>query len=199
TARANHRLDNDTGEPRCVPVNQRGGVIDVVVGCNDGIERNVQRIGLGCKGKKASVVATMETKYGRTIIEVAGQLNGEHVRFGAGIDEADALHGGKSSGQDLRKFVLERRMATEVPAEVEPLQHRFTDQRVAMAIDGSGLLTNEVAVLVSVHIPELRALASLEHDRIRLVEDPGPRIAAGQRLQRRLIYLAAFRIVAHVV
>ncbi len=90
-------------------------------------------------------------------------------------------------------------MTTEVPAEIESPHHRGADHRMVVAIDGRGLLGNEVAIRVSVHIPQLRALAALEHDRKWLEENPGPGISAGQRVECRLIDLATFRIVIRVV
>ena len=134
-----------------------------------------------------AVIGALELRDLRPARDRARQPHRVHRGFGARVRETDGLDGGHPARQRLGQahLVLGR------PGERQPvlgrLLHGLHDVRRRMAQDEARVVAVEVEAVDPVGVPDVRALAALDRERIRIEEGRGAAVAARHDRQRLFV------------
>mmetsp|Transcript_29086 Transcript_29086/g.93389 ORF Transcript_29086/g.93389 Transcript_29086/m.93389 type:complete len:431 (-) Transcript_29086:39-1331(-) len=94
------------------------------------------------------------------------QSDHAHACLGAGVGESDHLHRGNGFNDHLGQHILQSRGGSEGGALLHLLAQSLENLIVSVADDGWAPCADVVDVLVAVHIPSIRTLNPVEHNRV---------------------------------
>ena len=187
--------------------------LQIVVRHDDGIRRRRTRHARGIRererrhagargGKQrvhVAVVATIKLEDFRTARKTAGQTHGGHGGLRAGVDHADLLRSG-ALDDSLGEQGLTLRGRAEGQAIHGRLLHGLDNLRVCVAVNHGAVGAHQIDVLVTVHVPQARALAPCDNAGLtahRTVRADRRIHAAGDDLGRTLEPLLGLGDIRH--
>ena len=97
----------------------------------------------------------------------AGQAQGQHGGFAAGVGEANDFRGGNHAAQTLGCFYFGGSCGREVRTLSHGLRNDFDQFGMSVSLDKRSKRHHEIYVFVAVGIPDASALAALEKNRAR--------------------------------
>jgi hypothetical protein len=178
--RALDGLEDDGRDARAFALEDLLGAVGIVERdldelVDDAREHAGRRLGRDADRRRAArdhvvgvtVVAALRLREPRPARVRAREAQREQVRLRAGDEEADALDRRHPLDEQRRHPVLEVPLgAAELGALLELLDDCVPDPVVRVPVDDDPVADAEVEVLVAVDVPDPRALAALEQDRV---------------------------------
>jgi hypothetical protein len=193
-----HRFQDDGGEVRGVLPHESRSGLRIVVGAQHDLVRDVHRAATAAIGHQPAMVAALHREDPAAPGRDGGGGDGQQVRLGAGVGEANPLDRGEAVADEPRQPRLEPVVAREVHAHVERAQHGGPDRRVGVSEQPRRVLADHVHIGVAVRVVDAAALPAGNGKRVGAVEQDAARVAARHDLRGALVEGEALRPAARI-